>query len=390
MEATKGNVVYFKYLDILRLFAALFVVFTHGFEGYEGWMGKPKLLTKHFFPDQYSNVGGHVADFFKNGGYGVEIFFLISGFLITYLLLTEQHIKDKIDLVKFYIRRSLRIWPLYFLIIALTPLILYLFNATKADFVAVATAPNYLYYVFFIGNYDVINTGIWQFPYAHFWSICVEEHFYLVWPILLQFIPKKYFYHICIFLILVAMGSRVYYYMYDNSNLGLQVYLNTLCKIDSLIIGAIFAKIHFDHPIKFKFNRVLLFALILIFIWALSIEYWMIMNDLFAIIFKKYVYLFLAAGIMGIILFGISDKVRVFKKGIFSYLGKISYGIYIYHNIFLGFAIQIILLRLQFNFWLFFGIYIAGTILISIISWELFEKPILNFKKRFEIVKTNR
>ena len=390
MEETQNKVVYFKYLDSLRFFAALAVVLAHGYFGYKGWLGKPSFLTNNFFPDKFTLFGKHIDEFLSNGGYGVEVFFLISGFLITYLLLIEQDRHGKIHLVNFYIRRSLRIWPLYFLIIVLTPFIIMLYNGIKVSWSDVATPPNYLYYIFFLGNFDVINTGVWHFPFAHFWSICVEEHFYIVWPLIIYLIPKKYFYHSCLLLILIAIGSRIYFFSFANENAELQIYLNTLCKIDSLIIGAIFAKIHFTKPIQFKSNRLVLFVLVAIFLWSLSLESWKHTETLFSVVFKKYIYLLLVVFIMGLVLFGKSNKMKPHKKGIFSYLGKISYGIYIYHNIFVGFAIQVFLLRYHLNFWIYFLLYIMGTILLSIISWEFFEKPILKFKKRFEIVKTNR
>jgi peptidoglycan/LPS O-acetylase OafA/YrhL len=86
----------------------------------------------------------------------------------------------------------------------------------------------------------------------------------------------------------------------------------------------------------------------------------------------------------------VSDKPKTFKKGIFSYLGKISFGIYIYHNVLVAFVTKIVLLKYNKDFSVYFSVYLASSILIAIISWELFEKQILKFKTRFEIVKIKR
>ena len=142
-------------LNGLRAIAALSVMWGHTFQrdfgdwGVEGF----KLPV--------------VAD-------GVTLFFVISGFLITYLLLHEQEQSRTVSIPKFYMRRILRIWPIYYLYL----LIAVFSTSTWHD-------PNIWYYCFFTANIPFILTvGIW--PIVHYWSLGVEEQFYLFWPWLVK------------------------------------------------------------------------------------------------------------------------------------------------------------------------------------------------------------
>jgi peptidoglycan/LPS O-acetylase OafA/YrhL len=170
--------------------------------------------------------------------------------------------------------------------VILGPLIIYLYNHIELSFVPILEQPRYLYYYLFMGNFNTINTGIWPFPFAHLWSICIEEHFYIVWPLLLFLIPKKYFYHTVVILILCSILARVYFFLYSGNYVS-QLYLNTICKMDTLLIGAIFAKLHLDNNIKFKLNKLLLSLLILFFIYTLSMETWVSNPSLFSEVFKS-------------------------------------------------------------------------------------------------------
>lgn len=110
---------------------------------------------------------------------GVTLFFVISGFLITYLLLNEQEKSHRVSIPKFYMRRILRIWPIYYfyLIVALSVTTLW-------------SDSNIWYYIFFGANVPFILTvGIW--PIVHYWSIGVEEQFYLYWPWIVKFTQGK-------------------------------------------------------------------------------------------------------------------------------------------------------------------------------------------------------
>ena len=100
-------------LDLIRFVAALMIIFLHAYEAWVGWFGQVGLLSNGTFKT-LSYSGTWIDQFIRNLGHGVDVFFLISGFLITYLLLEEKKAIGKISIWKFMVRRSLRIWPLYF------------------------------------------------------------------------------------------------------------------------------------------------------------------------------------------------------------------------------------------------------------------------------------
>ena len=114
--------IYFHNLDVVRFIAAIAVVFGHGFEAWSDYYVKFRQ-TPEFYSDLFSGNFLYVSRFFSNMGIGVEVFFFISGFLITYILLAEKEKFGKISIPKFFVRRSLRIWPLYYLLIVLSPVI---------------------------------------------------------------------------------------------------------------------------------------------------------------------------------------------------------------------------------------------------------------------------
>src|SRR4051812_13587616 len=105
---TNTQRIYFRNLDILRFVAAYMIVVLHCYFGWKVRFGNPAFLTSSL-----SNSGlDRLELIMHNLSFGVDIFFLISGFLITYLLLSEKEKTGQVDVLKFYIRRAYRIWPL--------------------------------------------------------------------------------------------------------------------------------------------------------------------------------------------------------------------------------------------------------------------------------------
>ena len=149
--------------------------------------------------EQLKFINGMPNDFSSSfvqiiGELGVILFFVLSGFLITYLLLEEEKRTDTIAVKNFYLRSVLRIWPLYFLIVIIALFVL--------PNISAFTLPEYdrarvyedlpskiLLYVFFLPNLVTPLLGV--VPYAsHLWSIGTEEQFYLIWPPILKFVKN--------------------------------------------------------------------------------------------------------------------------------------------------------------------------------------------------------
>lgn len=198
-------------LDGLRAIAILAVMVHHYGEYY--------LLPMH----PVSPLLRYVVE---NLGLGVDLFFVLSGFLITGILLDAL---GKPNFFKrFYWRRGLRIWPLYYVFLAA------MWMVHRRMFSHIGVLPFALYYRNFLGPDRASDIYIGQF-----WSLCVEEQFYLLWPVVLFFLPKRWRLALIVLLIASAFCFRVYF-----SSIGIDpyiVYRLPMCHMDVLLAGATFA-----------------------------------------------------------------------------------------------------------------------------------------------------
>lgn len=377
---TKHHEVHFQNLDILRFIAAFMIVIYHSFITISGNVGHFSFM-KDPQTGNLSTLGHYLEMFIRNLASGVDIFFLISGFLITYILLKEKEIYGKVNIKNFFLRRGLRVWPLYFFLIAIAPLLVNWIDVEK---------PHYLSNIFFYHNYYLIDTQAWLFPFAHFWSICIEEHFYLVWPFIIAFIPKK---RLLSVLLLVIFGSMFFraFQVVSGGEVWFNCYLNTISRIDVITIGAIGAYVHINKPIVFRIPlslRILTYISILaLFLFDNYVEW----GGFFNAVFKKYIYIGLFCVAISNYMFNPDTKLSFKKKNFLHYLGRISYGIYMYGNIILLIMIKKISQPYNFkNLALLYLIAFSLSIIIPIISYELFEKHFLKLKNRFALIKTRR
>lgn len=377
MEAKR---IYFKNLDIVRLAAAMSVVFAHGFEAWKEYFIQFRF-SKEYVADYFSGNFVYLDRFFGNLGIGVEVFFFISGFLITYILLVEKERTGNISFWRFFVRRSLRIWPLYFLLLALGPMI--------SDWMHYGN-PDYWSLGFFYANFEVIQSGQWQFPFAHYWSIALEEQYYLFWPPIMAVLKKKHLPYIMVALILVSIASRMYFF-YVSPDTYLHLYLNTLSRMDTLLIGGLIAFRFHSKPFNFALPKGVSLILLLGLLGSFCVIDYNDWSNIFLVVFKKYAYLL----VFGLIIFDYLFNPKYGKsnriKRPLTYLGKISYGIYMYHNILVIIVIKEILLNNNLHSGLTFTIvYLSSVILVSIISFELYEKWFLRLKERFAVVQTRK
>lgn len=372
--------VYFKNLDIVRFFAAFAVVLAHGFEAWKLFYIE-FIQTPEYTAKLFSGNFVYLDRFFSNLGIGVEVFFFISGFLITYILLVEKKRFGKISIWRFFTRRSLRIWPLYFLLLLLGPMLTTWMKLGQPDYLSL-----YLFY----SNFQVIQTETWEYPFAHYWSLAIEEQFYVVWPFIISFIKNLRLRMIFILLILTSVLFRMYIFS-SNEFPYFQLYLNTLARMDTLIIGAYLAYVYHKKPFVINLPKGLSTALLLCLLASFFFVQYNSWGTMISAIFKKYIYL----SIIGILILHYISHPKFHHsnllKRILTYLGKISYGIYMYHNILVIIVIKAILLNNRIESWTIFGIvYVLATLLMAIISFHLFEKWFLVLKQRFATVKTRK
>ena len=171
--------IYFPELDGLRFIAFMMVYFFHG--------GVPQGILARL-------IGSRIAGAFReNGGFGVQLFFILSGYLIATLLLREEARYGRIDLRAFWIRRVLRIWPLYYLTLLIGfGLIPALEHQIGTPGYARMLRGQLIPFLAFLGNWSMIFVGPLPDWLSILWSVCVEEQFYLIVPLLIALVAPRY------------------------------------------------------------------------------------------------------------------------------------------------------------------------------------------------------
>ena len=260
------------------------------------------------------------------GGIGVNLFFVLSGFLIGEILLKENQSSDnKVKSIKkFFIRRSLRIFPIYYIVIIVYGLLfttggMLLWNATYTTNILECIRPE-----------DVAE------GFGHLWSLCVEEQFYLFFPWIVFFVRKEAIFKIIVSGIVLAVFARAALTIFDVINAYYICSRFTLMCVDCLFAGVLLA--HYktfskERLEQFFSNKVLIFSFIVVcFLLLIAIQ--SSGNELLESTFFRFV-----SAIMGVLVIGYS-VIKGYTGGIKKFLenrwvaemGKISYGIYLYHT----------------------------------------------------------
>lgn len=355
MLNTANNTQYFRQLDTLRAFAVLLVIISH-------WFSTTSFLNK----------------LAPNGILGVTLFFVISGYLITGILLQNKNAfkVQKYNIHKafktFYIRRALRIFPPYYFLL----LLICIFNFTIIK-------KSFWWHFTYTSNFYFFFQNQLAGSLSHFWSLSVEEQFYIIWPALIFFTPNKYLNSLFLTGIIIAIIYRFLIYN-PPSNIGRFLMPGSL---DSFCLGGLLV-FHQQNGSKLynwlRKNRilVLLSCLLIYFIFNYFIG-------------KERLYLTLYFTIISILFAQIilicSNEVStpffatILNNRLLIYLGKISYGLYLYHN----FVPYIYNLKFDYVFGIY-SFYVVQLLrflvltFIATLSWYLLEKPILNLKNKFE------
>lgn len=378
---------YFKGFDELRAIGALSVIFGH-IELIKSFYGVPNLMSLGF----YKNTNGHI---------GVILFFVLSGFLITHYLIKEIQESNTINVNFFYFKRLTRIWPLYYLMIFISiyilPKIIHNINGVLINY---SFEDSILYFLFLPNIAKNLHYHIQGA--SHLWSIGVEEQFYLIWPLLVSLFKKKLVSLFVLVFILFSIINPIIDYSYYHfgllkNDLVLKNFLNAFFssfKINCMALGGLFAFIHnSQHSInkinKLFFNRLLQIATTFICIncWIFGITFGTFTDEIYSFFFV-------------IIIYNVGTNQNTLLKIeniTLKYLGKISFGLYVYHWVVIVIIIEILKNNLKINNEFIFNtiLYTSSlciTILISNFSFDYFEKPIINLKHRFKFkeIKVNK
>ncbi len=354
---------YMPQLDALRFFAVLGVVIVHNWQ-----------------PSSHEWIVG----WFDWGSLGVRLFFVLSGFLITGILIDGRDLGSRDPgrrwpfMRTFYARRFLRIFPVYYAV---------LFFLLIAGVGQIRQIWPWLF------TYST-NIYVWHylaFPYAvpHFWTLAIEEQFYLVWPFVLLFLPRRLLMPFLLTLCCLGPAWRLWASFHYAPHDWNAAYTFTLGNVDFLAIGAVLALIaHADRDkglLQRRLTRVvlpvgLIMYAVLFWLWHSYDRHAAIaLQDTGAALVFCWLIGTASLGFTGV--FG-----RLLEWRPIVYLGKISYGIYIYH-----FLVPVAIAAAATHFGR--GYEDAGfpnfvvtsliTVAIAALSWKFFERPINGLKRHF-------
>ena len=353
-------------LDVLRFGAFLLVFIHHGFPlttaGYVGW-GVPPTLAALF------------AAGARAGALGVDLFFALSAYLITELLLREQRSEGSFNIRAFYTRRILRIWPLYYFALLLLLPLLYL--AMPADKMP---GKFLLAFAFFAGNWACAWWNLYPTSLALLWSVSIEEQFYLVWPWLIRLFGRRI--GLCAWgMLAVATVTRAFLIgtRTDLTGMDVRIWTNTLARLDPIAGGALLAwLLHGSVPKHTARTRALWIASGGVALWIAG----SVLKDPGWIWLVTYP--LAAAGCVAILYGSFAPDGRP-ASGILVYLGKISFGLYVFHVAAIR-LVQVVSPSLTGP--LVLVIAFALTVAAAALSYKYLESPFLRMKNRFERVAT--
>jgi peptidoglycan/LPS O-acetylase OafA/YrhL len=360
---------YHPELDALRFFAFLMVFLHHAFPH------QPEFWTKLGVPSVLATI---LAETGATDAFGVSLFFVLSAYLITELLLREKELVGSLDVKSFYIRRILRIWPLYFFFLALAVALQWVVPGQhmgwRAGVAFSALAGNW--YIVFIGFPSSVI-----FP---LWSVSIEEQFYLTWPLVVRRASQTAIMAIAAGLVGVATAAR--FYLGAHHRFESEIWCNTLVQLDPIAAGILIAVLL--RGAAPQFSRLARLAMILAGVASLATAalYFGIKRDPLTTARIVLGYPMVAIGGVLLLLAVLREGAKPAKALV--YLGRISYGLYVFHV--LGLTISDHVVPNQTANLARYGLRVfvalAITVSMAAISYRWLETPFLKLKQRFTYV----
>ncbi len=341
------------------------------------------VIVHHWVPSDF------FLNFLENGRLGVNIFFALSGFLITGILLKaknqieEQGVKKSTVFRNFYARRTLRIFPIYYLLLV----ILWILNDPGIK-------ENAVYYFTYTSNYLFYTEQFFPNRLAHLWSLAVEEQFYIFWPWLIILVNKKYLPYLISLFLVIGISSN---YIFTSKDWWVEIFTPTC--FDAFAIGGFLSYLVAYQPYTIQ-------TLQLKFRWIFCIVLFLFILDAvkYSFLPSRTSHALLTITVIYYCLFKNNNRIMnyILNNKWLIRIGKISYGVYLYHlfipELWGGIIKKIASLNIDLLYnhampeaikpaWLFIQ-HFSFLMIICILSWKLIEKPINQLKKWFEYKTT--
>jgi peptidoglycan/LPS O-acetylase OafA/YrhL len=374
---------YHPELDVLRFFS-FFLIFLHH--------SMPHLPEFYTHMGVGATVASVLAALGATGAYGVSIFFLLSSYLVTELLIRERTGTGRIDLKSFYIRRVLRIWPLYYAFLAFAWALQWWIPGQHIGWRAG------LAFALFVGNWWVFFVGFPSSIIFHLWFISLQEQFYLFWPGTMRKLSERGI--VLTAALMLAIASLTRWYLAVRHTWESKLWANTFVQLDGIALGIILAVFLAGQAPRLP--KLLRFALFIggFFCLVLAGNYFRIKADPLTVSRVLLGYPVAALGAVALFLATLRPRPagqnserspRAWRTPALNslvYLGQISYGLYVFHI--LGLMISDYTVHDQQaslgRYLLRNAVAFATTVALSAVSYRWLEKPFLTLKQRFSRV----
>ena len=359
-------------LDVLRFFAFFGVFMFHA---------APRTPDFYLSLGLPRAIGTLIISILGTGAYGVDLFFALSAYLITSLLLRERQATGRLDLRGFYIRRILRIWPLYLTFVALAAVVAALSHTQHLPLKYV------LGFTLLAGNWIYVFFGMPASFATPLWTVSIEEQFYLTWPLVCRKLSQKGIVLMAAALLAIANLSPIFLAAMGASVQAME--FNTISRLDPIALGTLLALMETRLPRILRRTRYALVVLGLATWLAASlfsgsgmvghsINAWSLVAARPAIALASIVIL---VGVLG-------SNQKFFANKKLIYLGKISYGLYVIHEFGRFLAAYLIHARTPITIASQGAVALCFTLILAVISYRWLETPFLRLKDRFSHVSS--